>query len=140
GPPRPRGEAFLSDPLETLSAPVATAEINPGGSGRPDVLAAEAALRKTEADLHLQKANRIPDPTLLAQYEHEPPDMPNTIGLGVSFPLPLWNRNKGNIRAAEAAREQARLALEKTQAQAAAEIATARLASHSAVQRCQRCV
>jgi len=137
GAPRPRGEVVLSDPLETLSAPVAPAEANRAGSGRPDVVAAEAALRKAEADLHLQKANRIPDPTLLAQYEHEPPDMPNTLGLGVSFPLPLWNRNKGNIRAAEAAREQARLALEKTQAQAAADIATARLAYDSAFQRWQ---
>src|SRR6266446_2476700 len=137
GASRPRGDAVLSDALETLLAPVAQPETNRAGSGRPDVVAAEAALRKAEADLRLQKANRIPDPTLLAQYEHDPPDMPNTLGLGVSFPLPLWNRNKGNIRAAEAAREQARLALEKTQAQAAADITTARLAYDSAFQRWQ---
>ncbi len=135
GDPRPRGEVALSDPLESLSAPVALLEVDRAGGGRPDVVAAEAALRKAEADLRLQKANRIPDPTVLAQYEHEPPDMPNSIGLGLSFPLPLWNRNKGNIRAAEAAREQARLALEKTQAHAAADIATARLAYDSALRR-----
>jgi cobalt-zinc-cadmium efflux system outer membrane protein len=65
---------------------------------------------------------------VLAQYEHEPPDNPNSIGIGVSFPIPLWNRNRGNIMAAEAAREQARFAYEKIKAQAVAEIATALLA------------
>jgi len=87
--------------------------------------------------LRLQKANRIPDPTILAQYEHEPPDQPNTAGFGVSFPLPLWNRNKGNILAATAAREQARLGLEKTKTEAAADTATARLAYDNAAKRWQ---
>jgi cobalt-zinc-cadmium efflux system outer membrane protein len=83
----------------------------------------------------LQKANRIPDPTVLAQYEHQPPDTVNSAGFGVSFPLPLWNRNRGNILAAEAARDQARLAYEKAQAQAAADIAMARFAFDNASNR-----
>ena len=45
----------------------------------------------------------------------------------MSLPLPLWNHNRGNILAAEAAREQARLAYEKARAQAVADIATALL-------------
>jgi len=101
------------------------------------VVATEAALRKSAAELRLQRANRIPDPTILAQYEHEPPDAPNSIGVGVSFPIPLWNRNRGNILAAEAAREQARLSFEKTKAQAVAEIATAALAFQDAQARWQ---
>jgi cobalt-zinc-cadmium efflux system outer membrane protein len=137
GASRAHGEVLLSDSIETLSAIPAPLEANLSGTGRADVVAAEATLRKAEADLRLQKANRIPDPTVLAQYEHEPPDTPNSIGLGFSFPLPLWNRNKGNIRAAEAAREQARLAVEKAEAQAAAEIATARSAYDSALRRWQ---
>ena len=44
---------------------------------------------------------RSPDPTLLVQYEREPPDQANTLGFGISFPLPLWNRNKGGILAAQ---------------------------------------
>jgi cobalt-zinc-cadmium efflux system outer membrane protein len=118
----------LADELETLLATSPSPHTNAAVIWRPDVVAAEAALRKTEADLHLQKAIRIPDPTVLAQYEHEPPDNPNSIGIGVSFPIPLWNRNRGNIMAAEAAREQARLAYEKIKAQAVADIATALLA------------
>jgi len=127
GFPQPKGEVVLVDRLDAL---VATSRVPPNRvaiAWRPDVVAAQAALRKAEAELHLQKANRIPDPTVLAQYEHEPPENPNSIGVGVSLPLPLWNRNRGNILAAEAAREQARLAYEKIKAQAGAEIAVAEL-------------
>lgn len=128
GLPLPKGEVVLVDGLETLLATSPSPHTNAAVIWRPDVVAAEAVLRKAEADLHLQKAIRIPDPTVLAQYEHEPPDNPNSIGIGVSFPIPLWNRNRGNIMAAEAAREQARLAYEKIKAQAVADIATALLA------------
>src|SRR5207245_363973 len=76
--------------------------------------------------------------TILFQYEHEPPDQPNTIGLGVSFPLPLWNRNKGNITAAQATRDQAVTALGKITAQAFADAATARITYASARERWQR--
>jgi cobalt-zinc-cadmium efflux system outer membrane protein len=126
GLPHPKGNVVLVDGLEALLAASPPPSTNSTVLWRPDVAAAEAALRKAESDLRLQKAYRIPDPTVLAQYEHEPPDMPNTVGFGVSFPIPLWNRNRGNILAAEAAREQARLAFEKIQAQAAADIATSR--------------
>ena len=110
---------------------------NATGLWRPDVVAAEAAWRRTESDWRLQKALRVPDPTVLAQYEHEPPDAPNTVGFGVSLPLPLWNLNRGNILAAVAARDQAKLAFDKARAQAAADIATALMASEEATQRWQ---
>ncbi|MGD0089612.1 MAG: TolC family protein [Planctomycetota bacterium] len=103
GVPHPDGGCELSDELETLCVASAPVNTNSVGTWRPDVVVAEAALRKAEADLRLQKANRIPDPTVLAQYEHQPPDNPNSVGFGVSFPVPLWNRNRGNILAAEAA-------------------------------------
>jgi cobalt-zinc-cadmium efflux system outer membrane protein len=137
GVAHPSGAAKLSDGLELLAAPAPPADTNHVGVGRADVVAAEAAWRKSQADVRLQKAYRVPDPTLLAQYEHEPPDAPNTAGFGVSLPLPLWNHNRGNILAAEAAREQARLAYEKIKAQAAADIATAWLAYQDARRRWQ---
>ncbi len=81
---------------------------------------------------------RIPDPTLLFQYEHEPPDMPNSVGLGFSFPRPLWNRNRGNILAAQAARDQARQQMDKIEAQIAADIVTARAAYEESAARSHR--
>ena len=135
GVPQPNGDCELSDRLDTLCAATAPLNTNSVGTWRPDVIAAEAAVHKAEADLRLQKAMRVPDPTLLAQYEHEPPDAANTVGFGVSFPVPLWNRNRGNILAAEAAREQACLAFEKAKAEAVADIAVSRLAYVDAVKR-----
>ena len=135
GVPHPNADCELSDRLDTLCVATAPMNTNSVGTWRPDVIAADAAVRKAEADLRLQKAMRIPDPTLLAQYEHEPPDAANTVGFGVSFPVPLWNRNRGNILAAEAAREQARLAFEKAKAEAVADIAVSRLAYNDALKR-----
>jgi cobalt-zinc-cadmium efflux system outer membrane protein len=138
GGTHPKGQLELADSLDAECEKSPPSDTDRSALNRPDVAAAAAALRKAEADLRLQKANRIPDPTFLAQYEHEPPENPNTAGLGVSFPLSLWNRNRGGILAAEAAREQARLALEKTQAQAFADIATAQFAYGDAIQRWRR--
>jgi cobalt-zinc-cadmium efflux system outer membrane protein len=121
----PKGNWAPGDSLDKLaSLPFTRLEGTPGAD-RPDLLAAEADQRKAEADLRLQKAMRIPDPTVMLMYEHEPPDALNTLGVGVSLPIPLWNRNRGAIQAASANRDQAALALGKLKASIAAEVNTA---------------
>ena len=137
GVPHPRDDSVLTDHLDRLANLPASVNTNSVGAWRPDVVAAEAALRKAESDLRFQKAMRVPDPTAQAGYEHQPPDFPNSVLFGVSLPVPLWNRNRGNILAAQAAIEQARLAFEKAKAQAVADIAVARLAYEDALQRWQ---
>lgn len=134
GEKHPQGNWTAGDTLESLAQLPAVAP-HAGGAERSDLVAARAALQQAEADLRLQKAVRIPDPTLQLQYEHAPPDGPNTVGLGVSFPLPLWNRNGGAIRAARATQLQAARAVEQTQAQIASDIATARSAYDEALVR-----
>ena len=42
-------------------------------------------------------------------------DRERTVGVGVSFPLPLWSRNAGNIEVAQARRDQAQTALDVAQ-------------------------
>jgi cobalt-zinc-cadmium efflux system outer membrane protein len=126
------------DTLEALASLPFTRQEGAPGASRPDLVAAQAALRKAEADLKLQKAMRIPDPTLMVMYEHEPPDTPNTIGLGLSFPVPLWNRNRGAIQAATASRDSAALQVEKTRAGIAAEVTTASLTYADASARLRR--
>ncbi len=139
GEKEPQGKLHLADLLEPL------AEITPGETNlqaalarRPDIRAAESARTKATADLRLQKAMRVPDPIFLGQYEHEPPDQPNTIGLGVSFPVPIWNRNRGNITAAEATLQQTEVQLAKAEAQAAADIVTSQTTYSAAFSRLQR--
>jgi cobalt-zinc-cadmium efflux system outer membrane protein len=128
GVANPKGSWAPKDSLDKLTTAAGEGAVNP--DTRPDVVAAAADLSKTQADLALQKAIRIPDPTFSLFYEHNPPNTPgpDTFGLGVSFPLPLWNLNRGNIRAAQATTEQSALTLGKLEAQARADIADAEIA------------
>ncbi|MCX6903119.1 MAG: TolC family protein [Verrucomicrobia bacterium] len=121
---RPSGKWLAVDSMEDLiGTPLADGETR-SLPMRPDLVAAEASLKKAEADLRLQKAMRYPDPTVMVMYEHNPP-----------VPLPLWNRNKGAIQAAEAARAQAATQLDKVKGQIAAEIVSAREACREAASR-----
>jgi cobalt-zinc-cadmium efflux system outer membrane protein len=126
GNEHPTGSLVLQDRLESLASSESPEAQSPP-LGRPDVVVAEQALRRTEAELRLQRAQRIPDPSLLVQYEHQPADSPNSVGVGLSFPLPLWNRNRGAIHIAATAREQATLVVNKVKAQVAADFAMARV-------------
>ena len=136
---QPEGNWTPAESLEQLlenSSPPAIAST--AEEARPDVVAAEADLGKSDADLKLQKAMRIPDPTLFLEAEHNPPGggpPVDTIGLGVSFPLPLWNRNRGNIKLAEATRDQAAIALDKARAGVNSDIASAQVAYREALGR-----
>ena len=135
-------------PAEDLDAP---GEIMPPNSSatpgdetllarRPDLAALEAAVRKAEADLALQKAFRVPDPTLLAQYEKQPPDQRSSVGFGVSFPLPVFNLNSGAIHAAQVAVESARRDLARGRVRVRQDLAATRDAFETARMRALRLV
>ncbi len=134
--PVPPVGLVLSDTLDQL--PGGAPDDDTGAAGRrPDIRAAEAGLAQSEAQLTLQKHGVIPDLTVSVQYERQPPDQPNTAGVGLSFPLPLWNRNTGAILAAKAARDQAEAQLDKVRVQAAAELASQRVAYEEARNRAE---
>lgn len=128
GSSTPQGTIALADTLADLaqiSEPLSEKQVHFDVLTRPDVLAAQTDVKKAGADLKLQKALRIPDPTVLAQYEREPPDQRDSVGFGVSFPLPLFNLNRGNISAAQANVEQAEIRSRQAVANAAADVAMA---------------
>ncbi len=142
GARQPKGNWTPADTLEQMDAVVPPPPQATAGAARPDVLAAEADLRGGQFNLKLQKAMRIPDPTFSIQYEHNPvppgPPPDDTFGIGISFPLPLWNLNGGNIKAAQAAIEQFELALGKVKAQNASDVANAQVEYREAHDRLQR--
>ncbi len=137
GVAHPTGDLGVADSLEALAERAPEAPAGAGGD-RADVAAARAVLVRAEFDLRLQRALRVPDPTLFLQVEHQPPDTPETYGAGLSLPLPLWNRNRGAIEAARVAREQAARDLAQAQSQAAADAAAARARFAEAIQRWHR--
>ncbi len=112
GIPKPTANVTLSDSLTNLvAAPLPETTNASPDTARPDVLAAEADLRSARANLKLQRAIRIPDPTIELAYQHQPPTggggpPDDTLGVGVSFPLPIWNLNGGNIKSAQASVDQ----------------------------------
>lgn len=81
-------------------------------ANRPDLKSAETGREKAFADLRLAKANRWPDPTVGTSLLHtgneigganwfEPfypkGSVSNAMGLGISIPIPLFNRNQGEL-------------------------------------------
>jgi cobalt-zinc-cadmium efflux system outer membrane protein len=85
-------------------------------TNRPDLKSAETGRDKALADFRLAKANRWPDPTIGTSFLHTgnefggpswfQPFYPkgsvsNAMGLGVSIPIPLFNRNQGEVARAK---------------------------------------
>jgi len=136
---QPRGLWIPTDSLAQMVGPIPPT--NATNALRPDVLAAEADLKQSKADLQLQKAMRIPDPTVSFLVEHNPPGggpPEDTVGIGVSFPLPLWHRNRGEIQSAQATVDKNALMLARARAQMAADVANAQAACTEASERWQR--
>lgn len=134
---KPAGDIALAQDLPELARQLAAAKIGAQGE-RPDLVAAEAMVKQMEANVGLQKAVRVPDVTVQLQYEHEPPDQPNSAGIGFSIPLPLWNRNKGAIAAAEAQKDSAVLAVAKIRAEVISDANQSWAVYHSANDKWQR--
>jgi cobalt-zinc-cadmium efflux system outer membrane protein len=72
---------------------------------RPDLQAAESGLKQAQDQARLERGNGARDLTAGADYAKTGPD--NSIGLGVSFDLPFYDRNQGNIAHADIAVRQA---------------------------------
>ncbi len=68
---------------------------------RPDVRASQAARGVAEAQLAAAKREIFPDVVLGANYTHSDftasGDNPNALGLSLSLPLPLFDRNQANV-------------------------------------------
>ena len=133
GDPAPDGHTRLADTLALLGGSADSLPAEAEARARPDIAAAEALVAKADADLVTQRRMVIPDVTISAQYERNPPSAPNSAGVGLTFPLPIWNRNGGAIRAARAARDLAQAQLDKTRTAALAEITSARSAYQTAI-------
>lgn len=75
-----------------------------------------AELEQQGFRVDLAKNERYPAVTVGPFFNSEKSgDSQTIVGLNVSFPLPLWNRNTGSIEAAQARREQAQTALDVAQ-------------------------
>lgn len=82
---------------------------------RPDILQGALQTKYHEKALRYEKAKRIPDITLSAEYDRYGGVWKNFTGIGIGFELPVLNRNKGNINAAKISLLQSRHLYEQMQ-------------------------
>ncbi len=68
----------------------------------PEVQVAEAGIRRADAAVARARAEPIPNVTVEAGPQYDFASNTTIASIGVSLPLPIWNRNEGNIFAAEA--------------------------------------
>ncbi|TGK15715.1 TolC family protein [Leptospira fluminis] len=68
---------------------------------RPDLRSLELAIKAEQTNLSLQKAMRIPDVALGGSYDRAGNYVQDYYGVTVSVPLPVFDRNQGNIRSSE---------------------------------------
>ena len=95
---------------------------------RPDVLAARLGIGRANAEMNLQRANRFDDVYLfydpITIQDNSPFNNPsaNSWAIGLTFSLPVFNRNQGNIARAESNVTQTKLELTSLERRAIAEV------------------
>ena len=110
-----------------LSSPDLRALQDRARTARPDLRAAQLEQARTQADLRLQIAEGKVDYTLGAEYRRQQGvnGRGNLLGLFVSVPLPVFNRNQGDIARAEAEGDKAGRSLNALETDVAGEVASA---------------
>ena len=98
----------------TLSLPLA-ALLDSAKNNRPDVQLAQTNLLSQQHNLSYQKALAAPDVTVGVEYDQRSSYINNFWGLGISLPLPILNKNKGNIKAAQLNIRQADIQVQQLQ-------------------------
>jgi len=94
---------------------------------RPDLRALQLGRDRSIADLRLQEAIGRIDYTVGAEYRRQDgvSGRSNSLGFFFSAPLPIWNRNQGEIARAGAQGDQAGLQIDARRAEVKAEVQTA---------------
>ena len=102
---------------------------------RQDLHSAESQMKKAEADVRLAVANSYTDISLTIGYHHTEPSLPkwinplfpqgpseDSVGLGVSFPIRIFDRNQGEIARTRAEAIRAASLVEATRNQIISEV------------------
>ena len=95
-----------SNDFTLLSVPVLIEEAK---ANRPDYKITTLHEIFAKKQLKYEKAQRVPDITFKVDYDRGGNFMYNFVGFGLSFDLPVFDRNKGNIKHAEFEIEQSKL-------------------------------
>lgn len=68
----------------------------------PDIRSAQVGVERAKLLLERAKVEPIPNVTVGAGYVYQSQNRSNDFNIGISLPVPIWNKNQGNIHAAQA--------------------------------------
>jgi outer membrane protein, heavy metal efflux system len=109
---------------------------------RPDLQASKAQVARADASVRLAKRLVFPDIAVSASYAQQGTSAlavtPPTVTVGLTFILPVFYQQQGEVRRAEADVRTQELGRAKAQAQVVSEVETAFAAYHTALERAQR--
>ncbi|UWY27297.1 TolC family protein [Flavobacterium sp. TR2] len=94
-------------------------------ANRPDYLAKQKEIDANELNVKWQKSLSVPDITLGANYDQRSGAFNNEANVSIGIPLPLWNKNKGNIKYAQTILEQSKIEKQNFELQLQTEITSA---------------
>lgn len=94
-------------------------------ANRPDYLAKQKEIEANELNIKWQKSLSVPDITLGANYDQRSGAFNREANLTVGIPLPLWNKNKGNIKYAQTILAQSKVEKQNFDLQLETEITSA---------------
>lgn len=94
-------------------------------TNRPDFDIAKQGRDLAAANLKLQRQMAIPDVVLNSGYDQQGGAFRNQVQVGLSVPIPLWNRNKGNIKAASYNELNAEILIQQKKSEIYAEVQNA---------------
>ena len=106
-----------SIPLQELTTTAST--------HRPDLQILQQNNTLTKQYLQFQKRVNVPDINVFGAYDQNSAVFREQVNAGISIPLPLWNHNQGNIRAARYQIQEAEYQLRNLQQELIAEVQNA---------------
>jgi outer membrane protein, heavy metal efflux system len=120
--PRPEAQEIEKFSISGLAIPKLIALAN---ENRPDLKISASQVKQSELNLSLQKRIAAPDLTLGIDYSQNGNYIQNYTGLTIGLPLPVFNRNTGNIRMASALVSESKVSEEQARIGISAEVTAA---------------
>lgn len=110
-------EDYVNRRVDTTKSTDAPALLQKLYSGNAEIIVLQRQLQSDSLNLTWQRSLAVPDLTVGASYDQRGGAFNNQINVGVSLPLPLWNKNRGNIELAGANISQTTALLESKKAE-----------------------
>jgi cobalt-zinc-cadmium efflux system outer membrane protein len=110
-------EDYVNRRVDTTKSTDARALLQKLYSGNAEIIVLQRQLQSDSLNLTWQRSLAVPDLTVGASYDQRGGAFNNQINVGVSLPLPLWNKNRGNIELAGANISQTTALLESKKAE-----------------------